>query len=151
MTAAPDEVVIVDGGSADGTVEVLRSFTRRLPLRILVEPGCSISAGRNRGVEVASCDLIAVTDAGVRLASSWLEEIVAPLILGEAEVTVLSLRIHARSSSRAWEPTTLPQVGEIDPDRFLPSSRSVAFTKPTWEHVGGYPEWLDYCEDLVFD
>ena len=20
-----------------------------------------------------------------------------------------------------------------------------------WEAVGGYPEWLDYCEDLVFD
>ncbi|MCA9999365.1 MAG: hypothetical protein KDE56_26565, partial [Anaerolineales bacterium] len=38
-----------------------------------------------------------------------------------------------------------------DPDSFLPSSRSVAFLRAAWEAVGGYPEWLDYSEDLVFD
>jgi len=27
----------------------------------------------------------------------------------------------------------------------------VAFPRAAWEAVGGYPEWLDYCEDLVFD
>ncbi|MDI7277423.1 MAG: glycosyltransferase family 2 protein, partial [Anaerolineae bacterium] len=29
--------------------------------------------------------------------------------------------------------------------------RSIAYRKAAWEAVGGYPEWLDYCEDLVFD
>ena len=47
--------------------------------------------------------------------------------------------------------TTLPNVEEIRPDRFWPSSRSVAFTRAAWEQAGGYPEWLDYCEDLLFD
>jgi hypothetical protein len=47
--------------------------------------------------------------------------------------------------------TVLPQLNEIDPAKFLPSSRSVAFTKAVWRAVGGYPEWLDYCEDLIFD
>ena len=47
--------------------------------------------------------------------------------------------------------TVLPQLDEIDPAKFLPSSRSVAFTKAAWHAVGGYPEWLDYCEDLIFD
>jgi cellulose synthase/poly-beta-1,6-N-acetylglucosamine synthase-like glycosyltransferase len=27
----------------------------------------------------------------------------------------------------------------------------VAFRKDVWEQAGGYPEWLDYCEDLIFD
>jgi hypothetical protein len=27
----------------------------------------------------------------------------------------------------------------------------VAFTRAAWAAAGGYPEWLDYCEDLVFD
>jgi hypothetical protein len=36
-------------------------------------------------------------------------------------------------------------------DSFLPSSRSILFRRTAWEAVGGYPEWLDYCEDLVFD
>jgi len=47
--------------------------------------------------------------------------------------------------------TVLPLPHEINPDTFLPSSRSVAFTKQAWLQVGGYPEWLDYCEDLLFD
>jgi hypothetical protein len=45
----------------------------------------------------------------------------------------------------------LPLVNEINPQTFLPSSRSVAFLKSAWQQVGGYPEWLDYCEDLIFD
>ena len=47
--------------------------------------------------------------------------------------------------------TTLPLRSEIDARHFLPSSRSVAFRKSAWQAVGGYPEWLDHCEDLVFD
>jgi cellulose synthase/poly-beta-1,6-N-acetylglucosamine synthase-like glycosyltransferase len=27
----------------------------------------------------------------------------------------------------------------------------VAFRRSVWESLGGYPEWLDYCEDLLFD
>jgi hypothetical protein len=27
----------------------------------------------------------------------------------------------------------------------------VAYLRSAWEAVGGYPEWLDYCEDLIFD
>ncbi|MEJ5199181.1 MAG: glycosyltransferase [Anaerolineae bacterium] len=47
--------------------------------------------------------------------------------------------------------TVLPAREDIRPERFLPSSRSVAFTRAAWAAVGGYPEWLDYCEDLIFD
>ena len=27
----------------------------------------------------------------------------------------------------------------------------MAFTKEAWAAAGGYPEWIDYCEDLIFD
>ena len=47
--------------------------------------------------------------------------------------------------------TVLPAEGDVDPQSFLPSSRSVAFRREAWQEVGGYPEWLDFCEDLVFD
>jgi hypothetical protein len=45
----------------------------------------------------------------------------------------------------------LPVASEIKADSFLPSSRSIAVRKAAAESVGGYPEWLDYCEDLIFD
>ena len=51
----------------------------------------------------------------------------------------------------AMSATVLLMLQDIDPQTFLPSSRSVAFTKEAWQSVGGYPEWLDYCEDLLFD
>jgi cellulose synthase/poly-beta-1,6-N-acetylglucosamine synthase-like glycosyltransferase len=47
--------------------------------------------------------------------------------------------------------TTLPEARDVNPLTFLPSSRSVAFRKRAWAAVGGYPEWMDYCEDVIFD
>ena len=42
----PDEVVICDGGSADDTVAIVRSYGDRLPnLRVIVEPEANISRG----------------------------------------------------------------------------------------------------------
>ena len=53
--------------------------------------------------------------------------------------------------SVACSVTVLPAVTDITPKTFLPSSRSVAFRKTAWAAIGGYPEWLDYCEDVIFD
>jgi cellulose synthase/poly-beta-1,6-N-acetylglucosamine synthase-like glycosyltransferase len=47
--------------------------------------------------------------------------------------------------------TNFPDATEIDPATFLPGGNSMAFTKRAWEAVGGYPEWADTCEDLLFD
>ncbi len=153
QTRPPDEVVIVDGGSRDQTVAVMREYADRLPLRVLVEPGCSISAGRNRAIAAAQNEIIAVTDAGVTLADDWLERITQPLLDDPAlEVVGGFFRADARTLfEAALGATTLPLADEIDPQTFLPSSRSVAFRKVAWIAAGGYPEWLDYCEDLIFD
>jgi glycosyltransferase involved in cell wall biosynthesis len=153
QTRRPDAVVICDGGSRDDTVAIIESCADRLPLRVIVAPGCNISQGRNRAIAAAGADLIAVTDAGVALADDWLERISAPLL---ADPTCLVSAGFFQPDPRtvfeaALAATTLPLVDEIDPAKFLPSSRSVAFRKSAWERVGGYPEWLDYSEDLVFD
>ena len=153
QTRQPDEIVIVDGGSTDDTVAVIRSYADRLPLRLLVEAGCNISRGRNRAIEAAQGDIIAVTDAGVRLAEDWLELITEPLRQNPALCVVGGFfAADARTPFEiALGATTLPLAREIDAETFLPSSRSIAFRKAAALRVGLYPEWLDYCEDLVFD
>jgi glycosyltransferase involved in cell wall biosynthesis len=153
QTRLPDEVVIVDGGSTDDTVAIIQTYADRLPLRVLVEPGCNISAGRNRAIAAARGDIIAGTDAGVELAPDWLENITRPL-LNDPAVQVVGGFFDAQANTPfelAMGATVLPLADEINPATFLPSSRSVAFRKTAWEAVGGYPEWLDYCEDLIFD
>ena len=75
QTLPPSEVVVVDGGSTDYTLARLAAWRDRLPLRVLTRPGANISSGRNAAIAAASHDLIAVTDAGVRLAPDWLERL----------------------------------------------------------------------------
>jgi glycosyltransferase involved in cell wall biosynthesis len=146
----PDEVVIADGGSRDRTVARIGAYQDRLPLRLIEAPG-TISAGRNAAIRLASGEVIAVTDAGVRLAPCWLADLVAALEGGADVAAGFFLPDPRTTFEVAMGATVLPEPRDIDPARFLPSSRSIAFRRVVWEAVGGYPEWLDYCEDLVFD
>ena len=86
------------------------------------------------------------------LAPYWLEELTQPIIDGKATVCSGWFEPDPYTDFEVvMGATVLPTRGDIDPESFLPSSRSVAFSKAAWEAVGGYPEWLDYSEDLVFD
>jgi cellulose synthase/poly-beta-1,6-N-acetylglucosamine synthase-like glycosyltransferase len=124
----------------------------RFDLRILERPGANISQGRNAAIHAATSDVIAVTDAGVRLDPVWLDRIVEPLEEDRARGAAGFFRPDPQSLFEvAMGATVLPELRDIRAERFLPSSRSVAFFKAAWKEVGGYPEWLDYCEDLIFD
>jgi hypothetical protein len=148
----PDEIIICDGGSADHTLQILNEYKDWLPLHVIVVPGANISQGRNRAIAAASGEIIATTDAGVVLSPYWLEDLTRPIEAGE---TAVASGWFEPDSFTDFEvvmgATVLPERSDIDPATFLPSSRSIAFLKSAWAAVGGYPEWLDYSEDLVFD
>jgi glycosyltransferase involved in cell wall biosynthesis len=156
QTRVPDEIIIVDGGSTDDTLDRLREAATRLPIRVISEPGANISRGRNVAIRAACGDIICSTDAGVRLEPNWVEELVKPFDenVSPSAVDVVSgffVPDPHGVFETALAATTLPVLSDIRPESFLPSSRSVAFRKCAWEKVNGYPEWLDYCEDLIFD
>jgi glycosyltransferase involved in cell wall biosynthesis len=155
QTLTPNEIIFVDGGSTDRTVAVLKEYSaqHQLPVRVIVSPGANISQGRNIAIEAATSDIIASTDAGVRLDPAWLEELLAPFRDDKTLQVVSGFFVPDTETpfEVAMGATVLPTLSDIDPESFLPSSRSVAYKKSGWRAVGGYPDWLDFCEDLIFD
>lgn len=150
----PDEIVIADGGSTDRTLPLLRAFAAAgRHVTLLEAPGANIAEGRNAAIRAATGDVIAVTDAGVSLPSYWLAELVRPLA-DRPDVDMVSgySRPDPRTRfEKLLAVTTLPLVSEVREESYLASSRTVAFRRELWAKAGGYPEWLDYCEDVVFD
>ena len=79
-TRQPDETIIADGGSTDGTYEALEAWAAGDPGRTVFQvAGANIARGRNAAIEHAAGEIIAVTDAGVTLRPDWLECLVSAL------------------------------------------------------------------------
>ncbi|HOM80506.1 MAG TPA: glycosyltransferase [Armatimonadota bacterium] len=153
QTLPADEIVISDGGSTDGTRELLQEVAHEEPrVHPILLPRSNRSVGRNAAIEAARNEIIAVTDAGSRADPDWLERITAPL---RADPTVCMVGGYYRALARsplqeAIAAATVVPPERVDPETFLPSSRSLAFRKEAWARVGGYPEWSDHNEDTIF-
>jgi glycosyltransferase involved in cell wall biosynthesis len=149
QTRAPDEVVIVDGGSVDGTAE---AYARGDGVSMLLEPCANISRGRNIAIGSATHDVIAVTDADCELDPGWLEAVVAPIEAGADVAMGWYEPVVDTAFERCVAAVNLPLgADEVDPATFNPSARSVAFRRGSIDAVGGYPEWLAIGEDMWVD
>jgi glycosyltransferase involved in cell wall biosynthesis len=146
QSRTPDEVVIVDGGSVDGTAERFRASEG---LRVIEAPGANISAGRNVALAAATHDVIASTDADCVLDPGWLEAIVAPIEAGADVAMGFSRPLAEGFFESCIASVNLPlDASEVDPGTFMPSARSLAYRREAIRAVGGYPGWLDIGEDM---
>jgi glycosyltransferase involved in cell wall biosynthesis len=69
------EVIVVDGGSTDRTVEI----ASRYPVKVISEPGLGPGYGRRTGIEHSGGEILAFTDGDCIVPRSWLKAIVKDL------------------------------------------------------------------------
>ncbi|MBN1446345.1 MAG: glycosyltransferase [Bacteroidetes bacterium] len=142
----PEEIVICDGGSTDETVETFRREAGDLPVIIVEEHGATIAQGRNRAIAAARLDILAVTDAGCSISSTWLERITEPLLTDPAVDAVGGgYELVGERLVQRWTAAASIPLEDGDADGFLPSSRSFAARKSAIRAAGGYPEDLTFA------
>jgi glycosyltransferase involved in cell wall biosynthesis len=160
QTVKPDEIVIVDGGSRDKTVEIVKHYQKKeRKIKLLIEKG-SIAHGRNTSIEIAKNKIIALTDAGCVAKKDWLEKITMPFKNEGGNSDLIGVNFVAGFYKMTGE-TSLQAAAAVfhgvpparfNPSRFVPSARSMAFRKKVWEEIGGFRENLERAgEDTLFN
>lgn len=156
QTLRPAEIVIVDAGSKDGTLERLERWKQEstISIKVIVKPRCNVAEGRNIAIQESTHELIASTDFGCQYHPMWLESIMTPFENPEVVCVAGAFAIKEELV------TTLPARADyilqrgyklVMDEYFVPSSRSIAYYKHVWETAGGYPEWLTLAaDDTIF-
>lgn len=151
------EAVFIDNGSTDETPVLLAAASLpQIPIRIITEsrPGKSIS--HNTAIAQTTSDILLFTDDDIRPPPDWLEQMAAPLLAGQADITVGSVQMapHLRrpwmtAMHLAWLVHT--DIGRSsDPSDFVGANVAIArrcFDKvPLFDPNLG-PGALGFCDD----
>ncbi len=148
----PDEIIVVDGGSTDGTVDTVKEYTSKgHPIRLIESPGANVATGRNIGIDNATFDVVASTDAGCTLHSHWLENLRKTFTEDTDVVSGVFLPDAKNTFEECVADLLHPGMETLPEDWSQPSHRSIAFRKKVWEEIGPIPEGLYRSEDTWFN
>ncbi len=155
QTKLPYEVIVTDGGSSDGTLAILEAYKRKFKkmsvlYKVILKEG-NRAIGRNEAIKHATGTIIACSDAGCVLDKNWLKN----LVLGFQNPYVDVVAGYYKGLSKTiFEKALIPYVlvmeDRVNPDTFLPASRSMAFRKDVWERNRRFPINYSHNEDYVF-
>lgn len=172
QTMRPDHIVIADGGSDDGTstgAQKLGEYSG-IPVTVAEKDGANIGFSCQAGVDLACMQMedegyddgvIVRTDADSFLSSNWIERSQSWLSTATQPACYGSITVpreSIRGSAPVWERVNGWWYAVFSNANPKPKGRGMAFTKQTFEDVGGYmlceggecvydPEWY---EDTIF-
>lgn len=141
------EVILVDNGSTDGTVEIACRYKQLLNLSISVIKGVNVSALRNAGVRMAKGNLIGFLDADCTVSPDWLEKGTQYFIDESIGVTGCSHKIADSSSwvAKSWHLTI--ERNRFKGERTVLPSGNMFVSRVSFLQIGGFDETLITNED----
>ncbi|WP_134497828.1 glycosyltransferase [Microvirga pakistanensis] len=163
-TRLPDEIVIADGLSTDGTPELIKEYEGRgVPIHIIPNPALWAGGGRNAAVRATTCDILVLDDFGNIIEPGYIEAIVRPfeedeqieLVSGLFQMNVTNDFEHCVAAIHYFENyildrLSLDEVRRLLPQVILPGGLCTAVTRRMWLAAGGQPEWLAKGQDKLF-
>jgi hypothetical protein len=143
------EIIVVDGGSVDGTVDVARKYSDK----VLVEPGKAVGASRNIGATKAKGEILAFIDADTIASVDWVDQIYRSFQAGQGAVGVtgptlpyagttldqLAYRVATGWAQRLSLKLGLPHVAGFN----------CAYRKEAFWSAGGFDESRELSEDVM--
>jgi glycosyltransferase involved in cell wall biosynthesis len=144
----PTELVVVNAGSHDRTVERVASIALPCPTRVVEAGRVYPGDARNCGVRAATTRWIAFTDGGISLDRGWLAALADAAEAGNADVVLGSY--EPVCDSFFTECAALAYVSPRRRDGYRgPSVVSLALRRDVFTTVGGFPSYRA-SEDLAF-
>jgi len=159
-TRPPDcsvEILVVDNNSTDTTAEVIARAQQEspIPIKTVREPRQGKSFALNCGLQLATGDIIALTDDDVWPARDWIARIVANF--RQREVTFVFGKVLPRWSvppppellmpraQDVWGPLAIVDYGDTpavytpgNKEQRLPIGANLAFRRSTIQGIGGW-------------
>tara|TARA_B100001250_G_scaffold300104_1_gene261791 strand:- start:25865 stop:26917 length:1053 start_codon:yes stop_codon:yes gene_type:complete len=157
------ELILVDGGSNDGTIDVLESLSRKYPfISILHNEKKMIGAGINIGIENSTGKYIVRLDAHAIFPNGYIETLIetlekespeivnvgGALITLPSEDDIVAKSISVVLSSRIGVGNSPFRVGSIDQPKFVSTVPFGCYRREIFDEIGVFNENVPRSEDL---
>lgn len=146
QTLADFECIIVDDGSTDNSVEIIKKTIKRdRRFRLIEKKNSGVADTRNIGIENAMSDLVCCLDADDQMLPQFLEICVKALELDRGlGIAYAGLQINSNGQPHSFPPDYDWQRHK-NRDNQIPSL--AVFRKEAWERAGKYRTYRQPAED----
>lgn len=155
QSLAVGEIIVVNDGSTDNSKEIVERFISAHPeagIRLINQPNSGVSAARNRGIEEAKGEYVALLDADDWWLSNYIAEVCRLMEYypdSDAYSTAFNI-VDGDNHTRASAPTTegyISPANEALRGRYPIIPSTATLRRCTVLRCGGFPEGMRIGED----